>query len=159
MLQYTICFIRKDNEILMLNRESAPWMGVWNGVGGKLEKGETPTECVLREISEETGLELSGEDVTYKGMVTWEVDQTRTGGMYAFIANLPNTFELTAPIKTNEGILDWKNIDWLLDPENTGVANVKYFLKKMLEETNICNHQFVYEGRKVVQFNSIPFEK
>lgn len=54
MLKYTICFIKRADNILLLNREKPGWMGSWNGVGGKIETGETPIECILREIYEET---------------------------------------------------------------------------------------------------------
>lgn len=159
MLKYTICFIKRHDKILMLNREFPNWMGVWNGVGGKLEKDETPEACVLREIKEETGIELSNKDVTYKGKVIWEVDQFRSGGMYAFIAELPDTYDYPTPAKKAEGILDWKKIDWLLHPENAGVANVKYFLEQMLYEKKTYNHQFIYTGNQVEAFTSIPLEK
>ncbi|USK57773.1 NUDIX domain-containing protein (plasmid) [Cytobacillus solani] len=42
----------------MLNREKPPIMGVWNGVGGKIEKGETSDEGALREVFEETGIRV-----------------------------------------------------------------------------------------------------
>ncbi|WJH35841.1 hypothetical protein N6H14_07935 [Paenibacillus sp. CC-CFT747] len=42
MFRYTICFIRRGNRILLLNRNAPAWMGAWNGVGGKLEPGEAP---------------------------------------------------------------------------------------------------------------------
>jgi len=156
MLKYTICFIKRNDDILMLNRESAPWMGKWNGVGGKLGKDETPKECILREVKEETGMELLNQDVVYKGNVTWDIDHSRTGGMYAFMAELPDTYDYRTPVKKAEGILDWKKIDWLLNPENTGVANVKYFLENMLFEQGTYDYQFVYEGGEVKQFMSIP---
>lgn len=58
MFKYTVCFVKKNNELLMLNREKekAPIMGVWNGVGGKIEKGETPDMGAQREVFEETGI-------------------------------------------------------------------------------------------------------
>ena len=51
-LKYTLCFIRRGDEILMLNREKPSWMGMWNGVGGRMEANETPKECILREVWE-----------------------------------------------------------------------------------------------------------
>src|SRR5690625_5462376 len=91
MFKYTICFSKRGNQILMLNRESASWMGMWNGVGGKLEKDETPLQCILREVKEETGIPLT--DAEYKGNVIWEVDGSYSGGMYAYIAELLTTYE------------------------------------------------------------------
>jgi len=47
----------------MLNREYAPTQGLWNGVGGKIEGEESPLECVIREVKEETGIEINNENV------------------------------------------------------------------------------------------------
>ncbi|WP_268888410.1 NUDIX hydrolase [Heyndrickxia shackletonii] len=155
--KYTICFIKKGEQILMLNRIKSPWMGIWNGVGGKIEKGEEPKESVLREIMEETGIPLS--DVEYKGVVTWMVDGLITGGMHAFLAEVPKDFEYHTPISTDEGILDWKKISWILHPDNLGMANLKYFLLKMLEDSNTYNHKFVYENGNVADYSAEPMEE
>ncbi|WP_237522584.1 NUDIX domain-containing protein, partial [Bacillus cereus] len=53
MYKHTLCFIKRNEEILMLNRKYDPVKGLWNGVGGKVEKGETPLENAIREIKEE----------------------------------------------------------------------------------------------------------
>lgn len=159
MFKYTICFIKRGNEILMLNRESPSWMGMWNGVGGKLEKDETPKQCILREVKEETGISLS--DVEYKGNVIWgnEESESYYGGMYAFIARLPDTYEYNTPVKMDEGILDWKNINWLLHPENMGVANFTYFLPKMLNDPHTYDHKFTYVGDEVTEFQSVMIKE
>ncbi len=49
MYKYTICFIKKGKKILLLNRNKKPNMGMWNGVGGKIEDNETPYEGIIRE--------------------------------------------------------------------------------------------------------------
>lgn len=157
MLKYTIGFIKKGDQILLLNREFPTWMGNWNGVGGKIEKGETPLACILREIKEETGITLA--HATYKGIVSWQVDQQREGGMYAYFAELPDTYEYPTPIKRAEGILDWKNIDWILHPKNTGVANLSYFLPHVLNESGLYHHEFTYTDGAVERFKSTQIEK
>ncbi|RDW17587.1 DNA mismatch repair protein MutT [Oceanobacillus arenosus] len=154
MLKYTICFIKRGNEILLLNREKSSWMGRWNGVGGKLEAEETPMECILREIKEETGIEVA--KVAYKGTVTWGDVNASSGGMYAFVAEIPENYSYHTPLKTDEGILDWKKIDWILHPENEGIANLKYYLDTMLEDSRTYEHHFVYEGGRVLEFTRIP---
>lgn len=156
MLKYTICFLKRGDEILLLNRERAPWMGRWNGVGGKLERGESPKECALREIEEETGIVLT--DITYKGDIMWDIDDSYSGGMYAFVAELPVTLDFPTPRKTTEGILDWKKIKWVLDPKNDGLANLKYFLQKMLYEDERYIHHFTYESDDVLNFSSVRVE-
>lgn len=52
MYKYTLCFIQRADEILLLNRQKSPWMGSWNGVGGKIEPGESLIESIKREIKE-----------------------------------------------------------------------------------------------------------
>ena len=157
MFKYTICFIRRGDELLMLNREKPIWMGRWNGVGGKVEPGETPTDCILREVREETGILLSV--VQYKGTVTWGDKSHYSGGMHAFIAEVPKNYTYQTPFKTEEGILDWKKIDWILHPENTGIANLHYYLSQMLEEENTYEYRFAYEAEDVIAYNVFPLEE
>lgn len=153
-LAYTICFLRKGENVLMLNRLKSPEMGVWNGVGGKLESGETPKVCALREIYEETGIRLS--DVQDKGVVTWN----SKGGMYVFIATLPPDFIYVTPKATDEGILDWKSIPWLTDVRNEGVAkHIKRALTLFFDDPESYEHRchFNDEG-ELETFMSIPLQ-
>lgn len=155
MFKYTICFIKQGDKILLLNREKPSWMGSWNGVGGKLEDGESALDCVLREVLEETEIKL--DNVRFKGLVTWIVDGAYSGGMYAFIAEIPEDFIYETPKKTEEGILDWKKIKWIFHPENTGVAsNVPKFLPRMLEDEEIYEHLFVYKEDMLIKYESKP---
>lgn len=157
MLTFTICFIKRGNDILLLNREMPSWMGMWNGVGGKIENNEEPGDCILREIKEETGITVP--DVEYKGNVTWRApDDSDYGGMYVYLAELPEAYEYNTPLKMDEGILDWKKISWILHPENTGVANLKYFLPLVLTDHCIYDHQFIYDGDEINNFQSIVLE-
>ena len=154
MLKYTICFIKQENRILLLNRERSSWMGRWNGVGGKLEIGETPEQSIKREVLEETGIRL--EKVIDKGIVTWEVDEEYIGGMYLFFAELPTDYHISVPQKTDEGILDWKDISWVMDPENEGVAtNIPYFLPKMISDKKKYEHFCVFKGGQMVGYKAI----
>lgn len=111
MLKYNICFIKRGQEVLLLNREYPSWMGCWNGIGGKLELQETPRESMIREIEEETN--IRDYVLHFKGMVTWTSDGSNFGGMYAYVAEVLESFTYPTPIKTVEGILDWKNIPQL----------------------------------------------
>ena len=68
----TLCYIERDGQVLMLHRvkkagdENA---GKWVGIGGHLEADESPEECILREIREETGLAVTG--LRLRGILTF----------------------------------------------------------------------------------------
>jgi len=131
-VEFTICFLKKGEHILLLNRDYPTWMGAWNGVGGKIEQNETPLAGALREIKEETGITV--EDITYKGKITWTDGVIDYGCMYAFIAEIPDSFTYITPIKVAEGILDWKELSWIFHPENVGIADLKYCLQCLMNQ-------------------------
>jgi 8-oxo-dGTP diphosphatase len=151
MLKYTICFIKRRNQILMLNRNAEPGMGKWNGVGGKIEAGETPYESVIRETLEETDIQV--EEIRYSGAVTW-ISEHENSGMYAFIAEVPDSFEYLTPRGTVEGILAWKNIDWITNEKNQGVLHhVNHFLLDMLGSNvdSPCEYRFVFNRGQIIK--------
>lgn len=160
---YTVCFIRRGDDILMLNREKKPNQGLWNGVGGKIEEGETPRENVIREVYEETGLKLS--DAAFRGVVTWKSDGALYGPMYIYLADCPADQTVTTPKKIREGILDWKPMSWIMAPENLGVtADISRYFKFLFEENTTYEHLFIYEDGKLRDYvrKTIPladFEK
>ena len=68
----TLCYIEKDDAMLMLHRVKKDHdvnKGKWIGVGGKFEAGESPDDCLLREVREETGLTLT--HWRYRGIITF----------------------------------------------------------------------------------------
>ena len=72
----TLCYIEQDERYLMLHRvkkENDLNHDKWIGVGGKLEDGETPEECLLREVQEETGYTLT--QYRLRGIITFLSDE------------------------------------------------------------------------------------
>lgn len=68
----TLCYVRSGGKVLMLHRnkkEGDVHLGKWNGLGGKLEPGESPDECVIREVREESGLAI--EAPRMRGILTF----------------------------------------------------------------------------------------
>lgn len=110
MKQTTLCYIQRGDEYLMLHRVRKQNDGnhdKWIGVGGKLENGESPEECVLREAREETGLTLT--NYRYRGVITFlSGDWGET--MHLFTAT-GFTGELT---DCDEGVLEWISRDRLM---------------------------------------------
>jgi len=150
MLNFTICFIRRNNELLLLNRVKAPNMGLWNGVGGKIEPFEQPIDGIIREIQEETG--ISVRNVQDAGIVKW-VSSEGESGMYLYYCELPNDTVYATPIEKDEGVLAWKSIDWVLDHRNKGVVdNMKHFLPHMLAGNFDCEHIFTYDDSGIVHY-------
>ena len=88
MVNTTLCYICRGGDYLMLHRvkkEHDLNRDKWIGVGGKLEEGESPEDCLLREVREETGLTLTR--YRYRGLVTFVSDQAPTEYMHLFIAD------------------------------------------------------------------------
>lgn len=156
MLKYNLCLIRQGTKILLLNRKSPPWLGCWNGVGGKLEKNEQPRDSVIREIYEETEIEPS--HIHFKGLITWATPEGDDfGGLYLYLADIPEDYVYQTPVKTDEGILDWKEIDWILHPENRGVAsNIPSCLEKVLYADLCFNHHSIFaNGQMSEQISTV----
>ena len=83
-----LCYIRQGNQVLMLHRirkEQDKSRGKWIGIGGTFEPGESPEECVLREVREETGLTLTSWQ--FRGLVTLVSDTWRDNHIHLFTAD------------------------------------------------------------------------
>lgn len=138
----------------MLNREFPSWMGIWNGVGGKVEEGESARGAIIREVNEETGLTLT--DPAFKGIVSWIVDGVGVDGMYLYVAELPEDEPFPTPVKTEEGILDWKEYDWIMHPKNVGVtSDIPKYLKHLLYDDAIYEHRCYYKDGKLINHETV----
>ena len=153
MYKYTLCFLKRNDEILMLNRDFAPVQGLWNGIGGKIKVGETPLDCIIREIEEETGISLKPEEVTFKGIITWETDLGYQDGLYVFLADIPSATHYETPQRTAEGILDWKKISWLLSPGQLGAGEmIPHYLPNVLNCPAPLKHVCILHNKKLIRY-------
>lgn len=104
MRNTTLCHIEKDGCYLMLHRikkENDLNRDKWVGIGGKFEDKESPEECNLREVYEETGLTLKGAE--YRGIVTFVSDKWETEYMHIFYSD-----SFSGEVKDcDEGVLEW----------------------------------------------------
>lgn len=155
MIAYTLGLIRQGTRMLLLNRQRSPWMGCWNGVGGKLEPGELPEASMRRELLEETGIGPESVQLSFRGLVTWSTAEGESfGGMYLYLGELAETHKRAFPQLTDEGILDWKEIDWILDPRNQGVAsNVPLFLRRIAadRERHCFNFHSIFDDHLLLR--------
>lgn len=152
MYKYTLGFIIRDQEVLMINRHKQPWKGCWNGLGGKIIKDETPLVSIQRELKEETSIDFDLNLIEFKGEVTWNLYDAMGQGLYLFVIRVQKDFQYATPKMTDEGILDWKKIDWINDFDNLGVAhNIPYFLKTIIEENRNYRFKCEFEGNRLLQ--------
>ncbi|GMA64674.1 8-oxo-dGTP diphosphatase [Alicyclobacillus fastidiosus] len=152
-LPYTLCFVRRDSELLLLNRLKSPNMGVWNGLGGKIEPGESPAIAVQREVLEEAKLDIPLALFHYRGVVAWTASDGVRGGMHVFTATLPASAAYCTPMRCDEGILDFKPIEWALHKDNCGVAELlPVFLPHVLSTEPPVTHIFEFSAEVTPRF-------
>jgi len=147
MYIYTLGFVKRGDEILLLNRNKKPWKGAWNGIGGKIQPGETPLEGMIREMIEETGIAEAAIRICDKGILTWSNFDALGLGLYLFLIEVDPDYVYETPIKTREGILDWKPIAWINDNENEGIAkNIPRFLPTLLDKPERYHYHCIFEN-------------
>lgn len=143
----------------MLRRKYPPNAGKWNGVGGKIEAGETPLECASREVMEEADMDASSM-LRYAGIVRWNPGADPTSesrGMQVFIAELPGIGPSSEERETPEGLLAWKPLSWACDPENDSVvSNIPRFLPMMFSSDAPMEFRCEYEGERLVSVAASP---
>lgn len=141
----TICYIDNGKELLMLHRNKKPndvHEGKWIGVGGKLERGETPQECAAREILEETGLKAKP---VLKGVITFP-EFAPDLDWYTYVFKVTE-FEGEL-IDCNEGTLEWVPYDEVLSKPTWEGDHT--FVEWLLEDKPFFSAKFVYDGDKLL---------
>lgn len=142
----TLCYIEKENQYLMLYRgkkENDCNQGKWIGVGGKFEPGESPEECLLREVKEETGLTLTS--YRFRGLVTFVSDEWEDEVMCLFTAD---GFEGDLQ-ECSEGTLRW--VDKREVPNLNLWEGDRVFLNMLLNKEDFFTLKLRYEGEKLVE--------
>lgn len=138
----TLCYIEKDHKYLMLHRtvkKNDVNKDKWIGVGGHFEKDESPEECLLREVKEETGYALTSYQ--YRGLVTFISGKGATEYMSLFTAD---GFE-GEPIECDEGELVWVDIDEI---ENLNIwEGDKIFFRLLAENREFFSLKLVYDAQ------------
>ena len=146
----TLCYIRQDNHTLMVHRikkQNDMHQGKWNGLGGKLEPGETPEECARREVLEESGLQP--HHLALKGLLTFP-GFANDEDWYAFVFVIDAfSGEL---IDSPEGTLRWIENSELL--ELNLWEGDRIFLP-WLDQEHFFSGKFVYKDGRLVEHQVI----
>jgi len=137
----TLCYIEKDGKYLMLHRtvkKNDVNKDKWIGIGGHFEIDESPEECLLREVKEETGLTLTS--YRYRGIVTF----VSGGGVTEYMSLYTADGFVGEQISCDEGELEW------VDKEEVLSLNIwegdKIFFRLMQEDVPFFSLKLVYDG-------------
>ncbi len=147
VINTTLCYIRRGEDYLMLHRvkkEHDLNRDKWIGIGGKFEDKESPEDCLLREVREETGLRLT--HYRYRGLVTFVSDRWPTEYMHLFTAD-----SWTGELKDcDEGVLEWVPRSRLLElPHWEGDAIFLGLIAQ--DEQPFFSLKLCYEGEGLAQ--------
>lgn len=146
----TLCYIEKDNKYLMLHRvkkEHDINKDKWIGVGGHFEHGESPEDCMFREVMEETG--LTPLSYRFCGIVTFLSDMGTEKEAWEYMC-LYHIEEFKGEIKEcDEGVLEWVDKEKILDLDLW--EGDRLFLRYMQERRSFFSLKLVYEEGNLVQ--------
>lgn len=141
----TLCYLEQQEQYLMLHRIKKKEdinKGKWIGVGGHVEPGESPEDCLLREVYEETGLTLT--EYRFRGLLTFLYNDNEAEYICLYTATAWEG-ELR---ECNEGVLQWiskKDIMQLSLWEGDRI-----FHKLLLQDRDFFSLKLVYEGEKLI---------
>ena len=146
MRSTSLVHLERDGKYLMLHRvkrEQDENRDKWVGIGGKFEPGESPEDCAVREVFEETGLTM--RSWSYRGIVTFVSDEWGTEYMHLF-----HSTDFTGSVKDcDEGVLEWVDKQALLSlPIWEGD---KIFLRLLDEERPFFSLKLRYRGEQLVE--------
>lgn len=137
----TLCYIEQDGKYLMLHRTVKKHdvnKDKWIGVGGHFELDESPEECLLREVREETGYTLTS--YRYRAMVTF----VSGGGVTEYMSLFTADGFTGDPVPCNEGELEW------VEKEDVLKLNIwegdKIFFRLLNEREDFFSLKLVYDG-------------
>jgi 8-oxo-dGTP diphosphatase len=146
----TLCYLKRDGKTLMLHRikkKNDIHQDKWNGLGGKLKAGETPEECVVREIREESGFHIKKPHL--RGILTFPAfSNDEDWYVFVFIAR---EFD-GQQIISSEGHLEWIDDTRLLDLQLW--EGDKYFID-LLEVEVFFSGKFIYQDGKLQDYHLV----
>lgn len=142
----TLCYIEKEDAYLMMHRVKKQGdinKDKWIGVGGHFEADESPEECLLREVKEETGLTLT--QYRFRGLITFCSDRWQTEYMCLYTAD---------GYEGNIGECSEGNLEWVKkeEVENLNLwTGDKIFFRLLKKEAPFFSLKLSYEGDELVE--------
>jgi 8-oxo-dGTP diphosphatase len=149
MLLATLCYLHHNNHTLMLHRvkkQNDMHAGKWNGLGGKFEAGETPEQCVIREVKEESGLDIRSPK--FVGLLIFPQFKGEDWYVFVFTAS---EFE-GGLIESNEG-----HLQWIPDAEVESLPlwESDHVFLPWIRAGKFFSAKFVYDGDKMKNYEVV----
>ena len=144
MILATLCYIKNNGHTLMVYRNKKPndmHEGKWNGLGGKFDPGESPEECIIREVREESGLDI--HNPCMHGLLLFP--NFKSDDWYVFVFTASDfSGELIA--NSPEGVLEWVP-DEKLTSLTLWESDQIFF--PWLEREYFFSAKFIYDGNEM----------
>ena len=144
MILATLCYIKHNSQTLMVYRNKKPndmHAGKWNGLGGKFEPGESPEECIIREVREESGLGI--QNPCMRGLLMFP--NFKGNDWYVFVFTV-NRFSGKLLTNSPEGQLEW------IPDEKLALLNLwesDQIFFPWLEMDEFFSAKFIYNGEQM----------
>lgn len=149
MLLTTLCYLEKDGAYLMLHRTKKKKdvnEGKWIGVGGKFEEGETPEDCVRREVTEETGFII--QNLSLRGVLTFSSEGWDSELIFVYTSD---DF-IGEMIDCTEGELRWVKKEDILSLKLW--QGDRLFLKMLIEKAPFFSMKLAYQGGTLAEWRT-----
>ena len=153
MRNTSLCYLENGGRYLMLHRikkEVDENKDKWIGIGGKFEEGESPEDCAVREIEEETGMVFSPRELCYRAVVTFVSDEWGTEYMHLCTASADAERLCQLRGRENEeGTLEWVPVDQV---EALPIwEGDRIFLRLLAEDAPFFSLKLEYRGDTLVK--------
>ena len=146
----TLCYIRNRHQTLMLHRikkKNDIHQDKWNGLGGKLITGESPEECIKREVLAESGLII--KDPKLHGIITFP----KFDGFDDWLVFVYSSYKFEGElIDSDEGELEWINNDVLFD---LNLWEGDKIFMKWLNQNKFFSAKFIYKNKVLQDYDAV----
>ena len=147
MILATLCYVKHNGKTLMVYRNKKPndiHEGKWNGLGGKFEAGETPEECIRREVEEEAGLVIQNPKL--HGLLMFPKFKGNDWYVFVFTATEFDGELIESP----EGKLEWIDNDKLT---SLSLWESDHVFLPWIETDKFFSAKFEYEGDVMQEYD------
>ena len=137
----TLIYAVQDDQVLLLKRRKPPYVGHWVAPGGKVDRGESPRECAIRELREETG--LCALDAELRALVT----ETSPRDDWQWLMFVYRAIGVQGDVVTDEreGELHWFPLGSVFDEPSIPPADQVFMQDALRESPGTNEYRFTYD--------------